>query len=125
MANHETGWPSESDWQAFNSLLNGALIKTVPEASIYYPGWQGNYTASSCTSLSGSWNNSTLRIENPPSIRSILFQSITYMQPDYTARFLGNNVTCTVSGFPVYNVNVTTVAQIQLAVNLARKLGLR
>lgn len=32
---------------------------------------------------------------------------------------------CTVGGYPSYVVNVTTVAQIQLAVNFARNSNLR
>ena len=29
-------WPSEETWQQFNTLLGGALIRTVPEAAICY-----------------------------------------------------------------------------------------
>ncbi len=36
-----------------------------------------------------------------------------------------DNSTCTLGGFPVYAVNATNVAQIQLAVNFARNQGLR
>lgn len=32
---------------------------------------------------------------------------------------------CTMGGFPVYSVNASTVAQVQLAVNFARNLNLR
>lgn len=35
------------------------------------------------------------------------------------------NATCTLGGFPSYVVNVTNVAQIQLAVNFARNANLR
>ncbi len=47
------------------------------------------------------------------------------MPPAYTAKFLGNDVKCTIGGFPEYSVNVSTVAQIQLAVNIAREFNLR
>ena len=47
------------------------------------------------------------------------------MPPNYTAAFLGNDVECEVGGYPEYSVNVTNVAQIQLAVNVARELNLR
>src|SRR3954468_2459582 len=65
------------------------------------------------------------RIENPTSIRSIIFQGMTCMPPNYTASFLGNKVSCAVGGFPEYSVNVTNVGQIQIAVNIARELNLR
>lgn len=35
------------------------------------------------------------------------------------------NKTCTLGGFPEYSVNITNVAQIQLAVNFARAMNLR
>lgn len=130
-------WPSDRTWSLFDHLLGkNALIKTVPEASICYPTYQSplnqtipnqnNYSPVKCESLTTSWNNSTLRIADPTSIRSILFQGMTCMPPNYTASFLGNQLgVCTVGGFPSYTVNVSSVAQIQLAVNIARELGIR
>ncbi|KAK0658324.1 FAD binding domain-containing protein [Cercophora samala] len=117
-------WPSEPIWNLFDDLLGGALIKTVPEASLCYPEW-GRYSAVECEELTRSWNNSTLRIEDPTSIRSILFQGMTCMPPNYTAAFLGRSVNCSVGGFPEYTVNVTNVKQIQLGVNIARNLNIR
>ena len=37
----------------------------------------------------------------------------------------GNTSTCELGGFPSYSTNITTVAQVQLAVNFARNLNLR
>lgn len=51
---------------------------------------------------------------------SPLYQGLTCL-PDGWGPF-GN---CTMGGYPSYVVNVTNVAQIQLAVNLARNLNLR
>jgi FAD/FMN-containing dehydrogenase len=52
---------------------------------------------------------------------------MTCMPPNInmTAYFLGNTPNCTLGGFPEYVVNATNVAQIQLAVNIARELNLR
>jgi FAD/FMN-containing dehydrogenase len=49
------------------------------------------------------------------------------MPPSLHGRFLGlnNAPSCTVGGYPTYVVNVTSVAQIQLAVNFARERNLR
>lgn len=120
----DLAWPAEPIWDLFNDLLGGALIKTTPEASLCYPEW-GRYSAAECEELTRTWNNSTLRIEDPTSIRSILFQGMTCMPPDYTASFLGKSVNCSVGGFPEYSVKVANVAQIQLAVNIARNLNIR
>ncbi len=56
----DPGWPSEALWRLFNVLLDGALIKTVPEASLCFPSW-GQYSADACEKLTANWNNSTLR----------------------------------------------------------------
>ncbi|KAK5655061.1 hypothetical protein OQA88_5960 [Cercophora sp. LCS_1] len=120
----DANWPSDTIWRLFDVLLGGTLIKTVPEASPCYPEW-GQYSAEKCQSLTASWNNSTLRIAHPVQIRSILFQGMTCMPPNYTASFLGNTPSCSIGGFPEYSVNVSSVAQIQLAVNIARELNLR
>ena len=47
------------------------------------------------------------------------------MPTAHSAAFLGNNGSCALGGFPEYSVNVTNVAQIQLAVNIARELNIR
>ncbi|KAK1833982.1 FAD binding domain-containing protein [Podospora conica] len=120
----DLAWPTEPIWDLFDDLLGGALIKTVPEASLCYPEW-GRYSAAQCQELTRTWNNSTLRIEDPTSIRSILFQGMTCMPPDHTARFLGHTPNCSVGGFPEYTVKVANVGQIQLAVNIARNLNIR
>lgn len=61
-----------------------------------------------------------LSVVDPTSVMSPQFQGAT-CEPSDAA--LGNN--CTLGGFPSYSVNVTNVAQIQLAVNFARSLNLR
>lgn len=70
------------------------------------------------------WKNSYLMItsaEDPTSVNGVLFQGLTCMPP-----FLNpSNKDCTVGGYPEYAVAVRNVAQIQLAVNLARSLNLR
>lgn len=120
----DADWPTNQQWQRFNSALNDTLIKTIPEASICYSEAATNLSIP-CQSLTDTWNNSTLRISDPTSIRSILFQGMTCMPPAYSASFLGNNKTCEMGGFPEYVVNATNVAQIQLAVQFARMHNLR
>ena len=59
-------------------------------------------------------------VTDPTSVMSPLFQGAT-CEPSGAA--LGRD--CTLGGFPSYSVNVTNVAQIQLAINFARALHLR
>jgi len=49
-----------------------------------------------------------------------IFQGKTCMAQNDTA-----GAECTLGGFPEYTVNVSTAAQVQLAVNFARNLNLR
>ncbi len=56
---------------------------------------------------------------DPTSIMSPLFQGKTCMPQN------GQTGTCAIGGFPSYTVNVSNVAQIQLAINFARNLNLR
>jgi len=56
----EPDWPSDEMWRLLNDLLGGALIKTVPEASICYYDWGGG-AGTLCQGLTDSWPNSTMR----------------------------------------------------------------
>ncbi|KAF2732609.1 FAD binding domain-containing protein [Polyplosphaeria fusca] len=119
-------WPSKTQWDAFNATLSGALIATVPEASPCYA--SNANTSTQCDDLTKSWSNSSLRIDDATSIRSILFQGMTCMPPSYAPRFLftrPNASTCSVGGFPAYTVNATTVEQIQRAVLFAKDQNIR
>lgn len=58
---------------------------------------------------------------DPTSINAILFEG-TSCVPHTVNPFALN---CTIGAYPTMSVNVTTVAQIQLAINLARSLNLR
>lgn len=97
----------------------------MPEAS---PCYKSNNSSvdSVCQALTSSWNNSSLRIEDPTSIRALLFQGQTCLPPSYAPGFLGlKGKTCTLGGYPAYTVNVTSVTQIQLAVRFANAHNLR
>lgn len=59
-------------------------------------------------------------IDDPTSVMSPLFQGAT-CQPQNAA----TGGKCEIGGFPLYSVDVSNVAQVQLAVNFARNLNLR
>ncbi|KFZ17739.1 hypothetical protein V502_04430 [Pseudogymnoascus sp. VKM F-4520 (FW-2644)] len=111
-------WPLQPTWELFNELVSGALIKTVPIAA---PCHNGPYYV----------RMPDLKIDqlliipyrmlelDPTSIMSPLYQGLT------CTGTTDPTTPCTFGGFPVYAVNVTTVAQIQLAVNFARNANMR
>ena len=47
------------------------------------------------------------------------------MPPGIATTFPGTGPGCSLGGFPYFSVNATNVAQVQLAVNIARELNLR
>ncbi|KAH7125831.1 hypothetical protein EDB81DRAFT_764928 [Dactylonectria macrodidyma] len=111
-------YPTKIVWKVLDILSGGALIKTVPFGSVCYAG--DHYDAAKCQFLIDNWNKSDTHVVDPTSVMSPLFEGAT-CEPDDAA--LGN--TCTLGGFPSYSINVTNVAQIQLAVNLARNTNMR
>ncbi|KUI67939.1 putative FAD-linked oxidoreductase YvdP [Cytospora mali] len=114
-------WPSDIVWDVFDLLLGGALIETKPLASPCYDDF-GNYDGSQCAWLSVNWaNDSYFQTDDPTSINAVLYQNSTCLPPEVWPY----DQNCTLGSYPPYSVNVSNVAQIQLAINLARTLDLR
>ncbi|OOQ85091.1 FAD binding domain protein [Penicillium brasilianum] len=111
-------WPSKLVWSLFDKVLGGALIKTVPLAASCYSSW-GEYDADTCATITDDWTNSNLHAADAASVMWPLFEGRTCL-PTTNA-----SASCTVGGYSSYAVNVSTVAQIQLAVNFARNAGIR
>ncbi|KAL1980807.1 hypothetical protein VTN96DRAFT_3502 [Rasamsonia emersonii] len=112
-------WPSELIWDIFNLLLGGALIKTVPSASPCYNGW-GDFNSAECSAIAAQWNNSNFHAADPTSVMWPLYEGRSCLPTDIAVYS-----NCSLGGYPSYAVNVSNVAQIQLAVNFARNAGLR
>ncbi|KAL4900866.1 hypothetical protein BDW74DRAFT_188064 [Aspergillus multicolor] len=115
----DDGWPSDLTWDVFDVLLGGSLIKTAPLAAYCYPDWP-EYDADKCTEITSQWIISDIHMNDPTSIMLPLYEGRTCMPPGYNY-----TTTCEQGGYPSYVVNVTSVAQIQMAVNFARNLNLR
>ncbi|KAJ5377518.1 uncharacterized protein N7496_004927 [Penicillium cataractarum] len=111
-------WPSKLVWSLLDKFLGGALIKTVPLAASCYSSWD-EYDADTCASITDDWTNSNLHAADSASVMWPLFEGRTCL-PTTNA-----SASCTVGGYSSYAVNVSTVAQIQLAVNFARNAGIR
>lgn len=58
----DAAWPSDEVWNLFDTLLGGALIRTVPDTAICYSNWNV-YDASACQNLTSNYANSYLRYE--------------------------------------------------------------
>ncbi|KAF1923894.1 uncharacterized protein M421DRAFT_404884 [Didymella exigua CBS 183.55] len=102
-------YPSKSVWALIDLLLGGALEPVVPIASPCYPNsTYNNYDAES--------------YDDNGALMNVLYYGMTCPIP---ASGVVANGTCTQGGIAEYAVKIRNVAQIQLAVNLARSLNLR
>jgi hypothetical protein len=55
-------WPSEAQWELFDLLIDGALHKPAPLASVCYQSSQwGAYDVGRCADISGNWSISNLQ----------------------------------------------------------------
>ncbi|QSZ31871.1 hypothetical protein DSL72_001440 [Monilinia vaccinii-corymbosi] len=111
-------WPNDYVWAMLNDLLGGALIKTTPLAAVCYPD-RPEYNAAECAYRTSQWIHSELHEADPTSIQLPLYQGRTCLPPG-----LNYTNTCKQGGYPSYAINITNVAQIQLAVNFARHCNL-
>ncbi|KAL8369951.1 hypothetical protein RB595_000349 [Gaeumannomyces hyphopodioides] len=116
-------WPAQSAWDALDSALGGALIPTVPAAAPCYRNW-GKYDAEKCAAVVANWTNPYFHEADPTSIMWPLWQGRTCM-PTLNGSGAAAEDGCTLGGYPAYAVNVSTVAQVQLAVNFARNANVR
>jgi hypothetical protein len=111
-------WPTPETWDELNQLTGGALIKTVPIGAACFQGQY--YNSSRCTEVLARWSDPHLHAEDPTSVMNPLYQGATCM-PQNAA----TGGSCLVGGYASYSVKITTVAQVQLAVNFARNTGVR
>jgi hypothetical protein len=111
-------WPTADTWNALNLLTGGALISTVPIGAACFQG--EHYDAARCTEVLDRWSDPHLHADDPTSVMNPLYQGATCMPQDAASGGL-----CELGGFASYSVNVSTVAQVQLAINFARNTGVR
>ncbi|KAK3346469.1 hypothetical protein B0T25DRAFT_624894 [Lasiosphaeria hispida] len=115
----DANWPSQADWRVLHTLLGGALIKTVPLAAPCYQNL-GVFSTEKCAAIGSNWTNGYLHENDPTSTFWPIYQGSTCLPTDDPG-----SRTCTLGAFPTYTVNVSSVRQIQLAVNFARNANLR
>ncbi|KAJ7898513.1 FAD binding domain-containing protein [Mycena olivaceomarginata] len=114
----DAAWPTEAEWAAFNTSLDGALIKTVPQGAVCYPN-DPHYDEAACAAVVQATEHSGGVVVDPSNI----VQPWTAGEPcNITEAPIGN---CSLGGFPVYIVNATTVKHVQLGVNFARNKEIR
>lgn len=115
-------WPSADQWSALNETLEGALIKSVPHASVCYQG--PYYDEAACTTITANWTNSYIHDDDPIEMLSPVYQGLTCQPPTLYVGGI-NSGNCTLGGFPEYAVAATNVKQIQAAIQFAKEKNIR
>ncbi|KAI2617831.1 FAD-binding domain-containing protein [Hypoxylon sp. NC1633] len=114
-------FPGQITNRVFDLLLGGSLIQTKPFASPCYSDY-GNQDAARCNEITSHWSDdSYIHTNDPTSINAILFEGTSCVPHTVNPWALN----CTIGAYPTMSVNVTTVSQIQLAINMARTQNLR
>ncbi|KAI7553012.1 hypothetical protein KC331_g1517, partial [Hortaea werneckii] len=116
----DPAWPSLGEWELLNRTLDGALIKGVPAADVCYFNGTARHDESACAKLAANWTSSYAHLDDPIEMFSPVYQGLTCQPPSWY-----DSGGCTQGGYPTYTVNVSTTAQLQVAVNFARNQGLR
>ncbi|RAQ65265.1 restculine oxidase precursor [Aspergillus flavus] len=113
-------YPSQSVWRIFDLLTGGALIKTVPIGAACYQN-SDHYDYAKCQAILAGWTDDAVHEADPTSAMSPLYQGLTCLPQNANV----SGATCEIGGYPTYAVNISSVAQIQLAINFARSTNVR
>lgn len=116
----DPSWPRDEVWGVFDQLLGGALIPTKPLGAPCYDSKWGARDDIECANIIKNSTNANFLSADPTANYWPIFQGRTCQPRNETS---GSE--CTIGGYPEYAINVTSVAQIQLAVNFARAANLR
>jgi hypothetical protein len=107
-------WPSLSEWEAFNSSIDGRLIHTIPSAAVCH---SAHYSEELCSVAKGNWTNSFWRTSQPGAYSAILWQ----LGNDQCFINTTVDAPCGQGRVAQYSVNASKVGDIQDAVNFAKE----
>ncbi|KAJ3962531.1 hypothetical protein N0V92_000697 [Colletotrichum tropicale] len=116
----DSSWPRDEAWGVLDQLLGGALTPTKPLGAPCYDSQWGARDDIECANIIKNSTNANFLSADPTANYWPIFQGRT-CQPK--KEISGSE--CTIGGYPEYAINVTSVAQIQVAVNFARAANLR
>lgn len=116
----DSDWPPDIVWDIFDHLLGKALIPTKPLGAPCYDSKWGAKDEIECANIISNTTNSEFLSADPTANFWPIFQGRTCQTKNVTSESQ-----CTIGGYPEYAVNVTNVAQVQLAINFARNANLR
>ena len=109
-------WPLPSAWATLNHTVAGRLLKPLPPGAACHPK-QPTYNKAVCPALKKDWATIFFHQDNPISSAWNNFNNDSCLPESGTP--------CSGEGYPVYVVNATTPAHVQVAVHFAAKHNVR
>ena len=117
----DAAWPTGEEWAQLNATVGGRLLKPAPAPAVCYPG--PRFDRQACDFLaSGAARQTRFWLDDPLSVLSPWTQGNTCPA---VANLTDETKTCSQGGFPTYEVNASSVRDVQAAVNFARNKHLR
>ncbi|KLU91525.1 FAD binding domain-containing protein [Magnaporthiopsis poae ATCC 64411] len=121
----DVDWPSDAEWAALDSVLEGRLLKPTPLGAACDPSHPA-YSAARCQTLVRDASRTRTLLDDPLTILNVWPQGDTCrVALPGSGPGGADPPPCTRGGFPEYVVNATTVRDVQAAVNFARNKNLR
>jgi hypothetical protein len=110
------GWPTDSEWSAFNNTLSGQLIKPVPPGAVCHPN-QPTFNLAACPAVQSGWLKTTWHADNPVSVPENNWTNDTCLPIP--------GAPCSGEGYPIYVVNATSADDVKRGVDFAREHKIR
>ncbi|KAL0574023.1 hypothetical protein V5O48_007926 [Marasmius crinis-equi] len=112
----DSEWPSQDVWDAFNSSVDGRLIKTVPIGS---PCHDPTFDEAQCNTVKENWQNPAFHELNPSTLMDPIFlnKSCDPFDPRETP--------CRIGAYVQYAVNVSTPDHVVKTTQFVKEHNIR
>ncbi|KAE8379903.1 hypothetical protein BDV26DRAFT_279974 [Aspergillus bertholletiae] len=118
---HQSCWPSEQEWNSFNSSINGNLVAVRPVAAVCH---EGDWNSSACKEVTASWTNSTWRATQPGAVQWENWEA--WPEHNQTCYIESpKNTPCGQGQISLYSTLAKSAFDIQETVKFAKRHNLR
>ncbi|KAL0564620.1 hypothetical protein V5O48_017423 [Marasmius crinis-equi] len=112
----DSSWPSKYEWDAFNSSIDGRLIKTVPIGS---PCHDPTFDEAQCNTVRENWHDPEFHEPNPSSLMDPIFLNKS-CDP-----FDSRDTPCRIGAYVQYAVNVSTIDHVAKTIGFVKGHNIR
>lgn len=112
-------WPSKSEWDNFNSTVEGKLVATIPIGSPCHDDSFRSYNQQQCDSLKDNWGFPQTHINSSSSVMASFFANQS-CDP-----FLPRDSQCVVGSYVQYAVDAKDASDVQKAIDFVTKRNIR